>query len=285
MRLTIVIYIFGIIACNNTNLNKKFEAFWNETHFILKLDNSDFMLKYQGHFGNETATGKYTQNGDTIILQTKKEPNKFLILNEECLIELLTGFEFCIRSNETWETNRHFLNVDKLKTYSIDQLRKFPEISLEKIIEHYETSGLIEKAPSKKYFNKTNEGIFVFYTLFTIRNEKNLVDEIGSLVTQTNYKKEYGWGADDKDQTFVELNLIREEIKIGNEISVGINVSKFEPELGLPILKTNDKAVFVGKYNTVCIAYLENDIVKKIKYGKYNFDARMTKEILIKIEQ
>lgn len=278
MRLLILILVIIQTSCTNNSTYGTYKAFWYETYHELDLNQTEFQYKIEGHLGNYDIEGKYTKQNDTIKLDTDKLPNKFLIANDKCLIELESGYEFCKRTKDEWVNKQHVLNSNSLEKYEPSQLPKFPRIDLSNIFNYYETSGLVEKSPSKKYFNPDSEGIFVFYTLFN--KSENQISELGSLITHTYYKDDYGWSTEDKDQTFIQLNLISDKITIGQNIQIGREISDFIPELGLPILKNDSIAIFAGSGNSICFATLEKNKVNRIKFGTYNFDNRINEELI-----
>lgn len=278
MRLYLFILLVILTSCSNEPTIGTYKAFWYETYHELKLKKSHFNYIVEGHMGNFNIDGTYKTQEDTIFLATEKLPNKFLIYNNTCLIELESGYEFCKRNQDEWLTKQHVLNSNRLENYNPNQLSKFPEIELNEIFEFYETSGLVEKSPSKKYFNPDNDGIFVFYSLFN--RSENQIAEIGSLITHTYYKDDYGWATEDKDQTFIELNIISDKVTIGQSIQVGREIGDFIQELGLPILKNDSIAIFAGSGNRICLATLEKDRVNRIKFGRYSFDKRINEELI-----
>lgn len=281
MRYYTVILIITLTSCSSEPIIGTYKAFWYETFHLLKINLSQFNYVVEGHLGNYNINGTYSIQNDTIFLDTEKLPNKFIIHNETCLIEIESGYEFCKRNGDEWLNKQHVLTNNRLEEYNTNQLPNFPSVELDEVFKHYETSGLVEKSPSKKYFNPNDEGIFVFYTLFN--KSQNQIDEIGLLVTHTFYKDGYGWSSEDKDQTFVELNLTSDKISIGQYIQVGREIGDFIPELGMPILKNDSIAIFAGTKNAICLVELENNYVTRIKYGTYNFTNRIDEEMINKL--
>ena len=282
MRRFLIIVLILQTSCSSDSLKGTYKAFWYETLHELKIKNSQFNYKVEGHLGFYNIDGAYTILNDTIYLKTKQQPNKFLVYNNKCLIELESGYEFCKRTKDKWFNKQHLLNANRMDEYKLSYLPKFPKIELSEIFKYYETSGLVEKSPSKKYFNPDSKGIFVFYTLFHYSD--NQIEELGSLVTHTYNKDDYGWAAEDKDQTFIELNLTSHRISIGQNIQVGREIGDFVPELGMPILKNDSIAIFAGSENLVCLTSLDNNKVKSIKYRTYNLDSRINEELIANIK-
>ncbi len=281
MRHYILILIITLVSCSGEPAIKTYKAFWNETFHELKINQSHFNYIVEGHLGNYNINGTYIKQNDTLFLDTEKLPNKFIMYNEMCLVEIESGYEFCKRNGDEWFNKQDVLTKNRLKEYKTNQLPNFPSVELSEIFKYYETSGLVEKSPSKKYFNPEEEGIFVFYTLFS--KSDNQKDEIGSVVTHTYDKHGYGWSAEDKDQTFIELILTSNKILIGQNIQVGREIGDFIPELGMPILKNDSIAIFAGSKNSIVLAELEKNYVTKIKYGTYNFANRINEEMIKKL--
>ena len=161
------------------------------------------------------------------------------------------------------------------KPFDIDKIKTFPTPELQKVLEKFETSGVYEKSPSQKLYNPDTKGLFVFYTLFE-RDEhtKNRarIEEIGSLITHTYFKADYGWSEEDTDQTFIQLKLVSNKLKLGEFIQVGSQLDSVIHELGTPIIKTDRFAIFLGRDHYLCKVEFKNQIASTIIYGKFNLD-------------
>ncbi len=163
------------------------------------------------------------------------------------------------------------ISIKEDRKFDIQKIKQFPIPKLASILKYYQTSGVVENAPSKSYCNPTEDGLFVFYTLFDKKQKEKRLKRIGTLITHTYYKKGYGWDAEDQDQTFIELNLTAKDIVIGKSIRVGSDISSIIPELGFPLTQNDTTAIFIGKDNYVCRLDIENNIVEGFTYGIYNF--------------
>ena len=176
-----------------------------------------------------------------------------------------------------------------------DQFNDFPIPILDSIFPYFETSGAVSKSPSEKFYNPTDSGIFVFYTLF---DKKKLLDSkysfdeqhIGTLTTHTYRKPKYGWSETDQDQTFILLQLDGKPIKIGESIQVGISIEELNDELGKPIYQSDSTFTFLGKNKIVGQFSFKNGKLHSLTYGRYNLednifmiDSESRKEIIEEI--
>jgi len=156
-----------------------------------------------------------------------------------------------------------------------DQFIDFPIPDLDSIFPYFETSGVVSKSPSERYYNPTDSGIFVFYTLFDqkkIGNSKYSFDEknIGTLTTHTYMKPKYGWSETDKDQTFILLQLNGQPIKIGKSIQIGMPFQELVSELGKPIFQADSTFTFLGKNKVVGQFVFEKEKLTSLTYGRFN---------------
>ncbi len=150
------------------------------------------------------------------------------------------------QSESTLEANRS-VATDTSIIISITQPQEFkkkfieyPIPDIDSLLLYYETSGIAGNYPSDKHFNQSDSGILVFYTLF----EKILIDGKyriindnynNTLITHTYWKDKYGWAAEDKDQTFIQLLSESSFFGIGQNIQIGNTKETIEFELGSPL--------------------------------------------------
>lgn len=185
--------------------------------------------------------------------------------------------------------------IDTLKSTNDNEFKDFPIPILDSIFPFHATSGAVGKSPSKTFYNPSDSGIYVFYSLLDRQklssNPESLSEvNIGTLITHTYRKHVYGWSETDKDQTFIQLIIYQNPIKIGNSIQVGRNIKEIELELGKPIYQIDSNIVFLGKNNIIGIFKLKNKKVKSFTYGRYNLpddifelDSLKRKEIIQKV--
>jgi len=171
-------------------------------------------------------------------------------------------------------------NIKKTIIEEVDTLKKaekfihFPIPQLDSIFPFFETSGVAENSPSEIFYNPTDSGLFVFYTLFDKKMpySKYSFDKahIGTLTTHTYWKPNYGWSEMDKDQTFIHLQLDEDVIQVGKFIKVGSTFKELQKELGQPIYKIDSLFVFLGKNKIIGQFQFENGLLKSLTYGRYN---------------
>ena len=172
------------------------------------------------------------------------------------------------------------LEIEKTSGTGEKTFIDYPIPNLDSILQHCETSGMIENAPSERFYNPTDSGIFVFYTLFDnerrahpVKNSKAEFDErfVGNLTTHTYRKSRYGWAVDDKDQMFILLQLTNGTIKIGRSIRVGCTIEQVKSELGQPIYCDGDSSfVFLARNKTIAKFNTSKEVVTSITYGRFN---------------
>ena len=172
--------------------------------------------------------------------------------------------------------------IQAIDTFVEERFMNFPIPKLDSIFPFFETSGMVANAPSKRFYNPTDSGIFVFYTLFyrEIRELNYLHKEeyIGDLTTHTYRKPKYGWSDTDKDQTFILLELeessvkTKKTIKFGKKIEIGTSIKTLKSELGEPIYIKDSNFVFLGKNKIIGKFDIKNDKVRSITYGHFNLN-------------
>ena len=165
--------------------------------------------------------------------------------------------------------------LKKKDTIKNERYIDFPIPELDSIFPYFETSGAVANSPSDKYYNPTDSGIFVFYTLFDqrkIKHSKYSFDEIniGILTTHTYRKPKYGWSETDNDQTFILLQIDEKTIKVGKSIQVGGSLVDLKMELGEPIYKTDSTFVFLGKNKMIGRFHIKNGLIESFSYGRFN---------------
>jgi hypothetical protein len=182
------------------------------------------------------------------------------------------------------QTNENVINekTGSIKTDTLiadkvmeDKFIDFPIPVLDSIFPYFETSGAAANSPSERFYNPTDSGIFVFYSLFDKKkmgNSKYSFDEknIGTLTTHTYRKPTYGWSETDKDQTFILLQLDGKPIKIGKSIQVGISIEELIDELGKPIYQSDSTFTFLGINKVVGQFNFQNRLLASLTYGRYN---------------
>lgn len=200
----------------------------------------------------------------------------------------LTYFLFIFLLGCGSEGNKKYLNndvnktvhskqnaIDTLKQTNQNEFKDFPIPILDSIFPFHVTSGAVGKSPSKTFYNPSDSGIYVYYSLLNrqkLRSNPESLSEIniGRLITHTYRKPGYGWSETDKDQTFIQLKIYQNPIKIGNSIQVGKNIKEIELELGQPIYRNDSNIVFLGKNYIIGSFNVKNNKVKSFTYGRYN---------------
>jgi hypothetical protein len=171
--------------------------------------------------------------------------------------------------------------VETIDTVNQGIFINYPIPELDSIFPFCETSGMVAKCPSPKYYNPYDSGIFVNYSLFYQNKSANTKylskKQVGLLFTHTYMKPTYGWSEKDKDQTFILMQLYGSPIKIGNSIKVGCTFDDLQTELGKPVYQIDSSFVFLGKNKVVAHFDLKNGVVESLKYGRFN----LTDEIFI----
>lgn len=165
---------------------------------------------------------------------------------------------------------------------TLEEIRFFdyPIPSLDSILQYYETSGAVSNSPSARYFNPSDSGLYVYYSLFDkvkMKSGNYSFDEIniGTLTTHTFRKPLYGWSEKDKDQTFILLKSDGELLKIGKSIKVGSYTEELIKELGEPIYQIDSDLVFLGRNNVIGKFTIQNSIVKSFVYGRFNLPEKV----------
>ena len=165
--------------------------------------------------------------------------------------------------------------IEIVDTIVEDKFIDFPIPEIDSISPYFETSGAVANSPSDRYYNPTDSGIFVFYTLFDRKkrdNPKYSFEEqyIGTLTTHTYRKPKYGWSKTDKDQTFILLHLDGKPIKIGKSIQIGISYDEIINELGEPIYQGDSTFTFLGKNKVIGQFNYKNGKLESLTYGRFN---------------
>ena len=206
------------------------------------------------------------------------------IMKKTVLTYFIAIFLISCNSKKNSDENSKGIQIDSTKssiemadTISQERFIDFPIPELDSIFPYFETSGAVANSPSKRFYNPTDSGIFVFYTLFDkkkLRDSKYSFDEmnIGTLTTHTFRKPKYGWSETDKDQTFILLQLDGKPIKIGESIEVGMLVENLERELGKPVYQVDSTIVYLGKNKIIGRFNIDKGKVESITYGRFNLN-------------
>lgn len=160
-------------------------------------------------------------------------------------------------------------------TLKNSQYINYPIPKIDSILQYFETSGAVTNSLYERYYNPTDSGIYVFYTLFDkVKMKKSNYSfediNIGTLTTHTYNKPQYGWRASDKDQTFILLQVDNNLIEIGNSIQVGNTYNELIIELGEPIYQVDSSIVFLGKNKIIGRFKFENSLIQSYTYGRFN---------------
>jgi hypothetical protein len=146
---------------------------------------------------------------------------------------------------------------------------------MDSILLYYETSGIAEVFPSKKYFNPSDSGIFVFYTLFEKRKINGVLritndNQNNAILTHTYRKKNYGWASTDQDQTFIKLISESPLFKVNSNIKIGNNIKSIETELGKPLYEKDFINIYLGANKFIAQLTFQKEQLIHINYGRYN---------------
>jgi len=112
MKMNYSILLLLLFGCQNqSNVNGKYESFWGETYFALELlPKNKYKYKIEGHLAFDNLEGEYSISKDTLILKGQGLNgfyNKFVLLENDCLMEVETRFEYCKRKSKTWDTKHY----------------------------------------------------------------------------------------------------------------------------------------------------------------------------------
>ncbi|MEM6298605.1 MAG: hypothetical protein AAF740_07960 [Bacteroidota bacterium] len=143
----------------------------------------------------------------------------------------------------------------------------FPIPEMDNMLMYSETSGIVEKSPSKELYNPFDSGIFVFHSL--IGGEEIDRYDFGSLVTHTYFKKPYGWAAEDKDQTFIALLSGTPFFNINESIGVEHSRTEIENELGSPFFVKDSISFYLGRNGIIGGFTYRSDTVTRFSYNRY----------------
>ncbi|BDD06500.1 hypothetical protein AUTU_39830 (plasmid) [Aureibacter tunicatorum] len=168
-------------------------------------------------------------------------------------------------------------SIDTLESKAESKFKTFPIPNLDTLLYYYETSGAEGKSSSNIYYNPSDSGIFVFYSLF----EKKMIDgklriighdHYGSLVTHTYFREPSGWTASDEYQTFIGLVSTSPFFSVNDSIGVGSSKLDIEHLLGLPIMIEDSTFIHLGLNNVIGQFKYNNDTVTKFKYFHYSLN-------------
>jgi hypothetical protein len=232
-----------------------------DSTFIQQVEEIEDSYEYSGNW-----KGSLEEDSTFTTVATKKG-FQIITLTPTNIYQIKNGTAVRLENKEI-KSNTPELNAEK-------KFIDYPIPELDSIFPFFETSGAVENSPSEKYFNPTDSGIFVFYTLFDktkMRNTKYSFDEIniGTLTTHTYRKPKYGWSETDKDQDFILLQLDGLPIKIGKSIQIGSSFEELTNELGKPIYQIDSSFVFLGKNKIIGQFNFKNGQLESLTYGRYN---------------
>ena len=129
-------------------------------------DSNKYEYLSKGHLGTGVPTsGTYEISGATLILKSEhtSHPRKFLILEDGCLVELETRFDFCKRQTDEWGSSRRAINYPQLKERNPKEK--------EDVIEMLNTA--LTNPELKKYFKDTTINLVV-QEYFEIKKSNNI---------------------------------------------------------------------------------------------------------------
>lgn len=224
--LVLIITIFVLFSCEKekTTVEGNYKAFFYMTTWELNLtENNEFIYKSEGHLAfSDSITGKYKTKGDTIILLSEKlDYLKFLKKDYNCIIEIESRFDYCIKWPKIWGSRQQNINYPQLKTSNV---------KLKKEVEWMLQIALDNKKISERLANINNNLIIQEY--FEINKNSNLNLEYNGKPIIFLSEKE------------IEKREIKEYLII-NELSVGLESAtvdfQIKPGYGIGTLDFFDK--------------------------------------------
>ena len=108
-KLLILLTLFSLSVDAQLIQDKNYVGVYNKSIFEFEFHtNETFWYRSQGRSGNQESTGRYHVIGDTLVLNSvetdttnwkfKKLSNKkLLILPDTCLLDLRTGYDYCVK--------------------------------------------------------------------------------------------------------------------------------------------------------------------------------------------
>ena len=124
--LLILITCLGIlIGCNSPNNieDKAYYALWASTTWEIELArNGSFKYIFLGHYTHDTLYGTYNFKGDTLTLTPdfmeegyeRDIDIEFLLIDQNCLVGLNTGYDYCDNRTDDWCSRKWDLNDRKV---------------------------------------------------------------------------------------------------------------------------------------------------------------------------
>jgi|GEM_PF-2775531 len=107
----VIVFLPFLFGCDNTHPIGEYEAFFYETYFKLTLSgNQHFELQIEGHFEDNTYEGKFKMDKDQLTLQNEEldwDMKEFKFLNDTCLINVDSGFDYCKYRSFPWGSKKH----------------------------------------------------------------------------------------------------------------------------------------------------------------------------------
>ncbi len=266
-------YIIILIIITLSSCAKPIEVFQldsNARPITLKLfADSTFVEAVEEVADSDTYSGTWSgdlSEGSTFITIATRKGYQILTLTP---IQ-----EYRIENGKAKRVEKDLNSSDLPEIKPGNSFIEFPIPILDSIFQHFGTSGAVAYSPSKNFYNPTDSGIFVFYTLFDkhkLNKSKYSFEEqhIGTLTTHTYFKPKYGWSDKDKDQTFILLELDGRPIKIGKSIQIGMTLHELKSELGQPIYQVDSSFVFLGKNKVIGKFNFKNGLLESLTYGRF----------------
>lgn len=240
-KLVYILFFYLLLsACNSNSLAGNYEAFWYETYNKLELyGDYSYKYEYRGHRGNGKFKGHYEISNDTIILNgpiEKEGLSKFLLVEDGCLIEMETRFEFCIRHQDEWGSRRRAINYPQLKEKSANEKKE--------VIKMLEVA--LTNPKLKEYFDDSTKNLIV-QEYFEIRKTNNIeltyfgqpIKLMSELEIKSDSIKKYLI----IDEVNIGLNSAMIDFQVMPEFSVGV-LDFFDKQNGEWILNEKNRSLF-----------------------------------------
>ncbi len=123
MRISNFLFLVILISCQNGQHDGIYESFWGETYHKLEIEKDSFRYTVEGHMAFDNFSRTFLIRNDTLVLINDSIdfiPGEFLVLNNDCLIELENGFDYCKKDKEeVWNTKRHAVTYHNQSEFEI----------------------------------------------------------------------------------------------------------------------------------------------------------------------